>query len=123
MSVRVRALSAKYSADVQGQMKLVQEGGSQIAKIDVAAMERLQFLHGVIEPEFGEAEVAIIQERMGSAWRKVIAKIDELSGIDKEAIEATEQRFPAGGDQPEDEPAADGVAAGNGGSPVPVRAS
>ena len=121
-SVRVRALSAKYSAEVQGQMKLVSEGTSQVAKIDVAAMERLQFQYGVIEPTFGEAEVAIIQERMGPSFRKVVAKIDELSGIDKEAIEKTEQRFPDSGTVPDSEqPVRDEVAAGNGGPDLPAR--
>lgn len=97
-SVRVRALSARYSAEVQGQLKLVQEGREQIAKIDVPAMELLQFQHGVIDPVFNESEARQIQTRFGPAFRKVIAKIDELSGIDKDAIEATEQRFQAGGE-------------------------
>ena len=34
-SVRVRALSARYSAEVQGKLKLTQEGREQVAKIDV----------------------------------------------------------------------------------------
>jgi len=122
-TVRVRALSAKYSAEVQGQMKLVSDGRDQVAKIDVAGMELLQFQHGVVEPSFGPAEVAIIQEKFGPAFRKVLAKIDELSGIDKEAIEKTEARFPAGGTEPDPGVAVpDGVAAGNGGSDLPVPA-
>lgn len=96
-SVRVRGLPAKYSAEVQGQLKLTQQGREQVAKIDVASMERLQFTHGCIDPTFTEAEAGIIQERFGPAFKKVVAKIDELSGIDKETIEATEQRFPASG--------------------------
>ena len=122
-SVRVRALSAKYSAEVQGQMKLTSEGSEQVAKIDIAAMERLQFQHGVIDPSFGPLEVEMIQEKFGPAFRKVVAKIDELSGIDKEAIEKTEARFPAGGDEPGPgvEPQVPaGAAAGNGGPDLPV---
>lgn len=124
-SVRVRALSAKYSAEVQGQMKLTSEGAESVAKIDIAEMERLQFQHGVIEPSFGPLEVEMIQEKFGPAFRKVIAKIDELSGVDKEAIEKTEARFPHGGDEPRPgvgAPVPAGAAAGNGGSDLPVPA-
>jgi len=121
-SVRVRALSARYSAEVQGQLKLVQEGREQIAKIDVPAMELLQFLHGVIDPEFNEDEARQIQTRFGPAFRKVIAKIDELSGIDKEAIEATEQRFPAGGASETGPDVADGAPNGSAGPDLHVRA-
>jgi hypothetical protein len=119
--VKVRALSARYSAEVQGQLKLVTEGREQIAKIDVPTMELLQFQHGVIEPQFSRAEAEQIQERYGAAFRKVIAKIDELSGIDKEAIEKVEQTFPVGSGGEEGPDLGDGVARGNGGSDLHVR--
>lgn len=121
-SVRVRGLSAAYSAEVQGQMKLVPEGNSQVAKIDVAAMELLQFVHGCVEPTFTHEQAKQIQARWGPAFRKVVAEIDQLSGIDKDAIANVEARFPAGGDAPPDavgEPA-DAASAGNGGSAVRV---
>ena len=121
-SVRVRALSARWSAAVQGQMKLVQEGTEQVARLDVPTMERLQFVHGVIEPQFSEAEAAQVQETFGPAFRKVIAKIDELSGINKDEIENVETRFPAGVPSEEGDRGLDGSAAGNGGSDVHVRA-
>jgi hypothetical protein len=120
-SVKVRALSAKYSAEVQGQLKLVTEGREQIAKIDVPTMELLQFQHGVIEPQFSRAEAEQIQERYGAAFRKVIAKIDELSGIDKEAIEKVEQTFPAGSGGEEGSDVGNGVAPGDRGSDLHVR--
>jgi hypothetical protein len=120
-SVRVRALPAKYSAEVQGQLKLTQEGREQVAKIDVESMERLQFTHGVIEPQFTEQEARQVQEKFGPAFRKVIAKIDELSGLDKEAIEKVEQRFPAGGASEGRPVVANGAAAGGSGSDLPVR--
>jgi hypothetical protein len=122
LSVRVRGLSARYSAEVQSQMKLVTEGREQVARIDTAAMERLQFEHGCIEPTFGPSEVAMIQERFGPAFRKVIQKIDELSGIDKEAIENTSLRFPAGGQDEEGSAGTNGSAAGDDEPAVPVRA-
>ncbi len=95
--VRVRALPARYSAAVQSQLKIETVRGEQVARIDVAEMEILQFAHGVINPQFSEQDAKVIAEKFGPAFRKVIEKIDELSGIDKEAIEKTEQRFPAGG--------------------------
>ena len=95
-SVRVRALSARYSAQVQSQVKTVNEGRSAVMKVDVESMEALQFHHGVIDPQFSLEEARQIQEKFGPAFRKVVSKIDELSGIDKEAIEKTEQRFPGG---------------------------
>ena len=57
-------------------------------------MEILQFAHGVVDPQFSEDEARQIAEQFGPAFRKVIAKIDELSGVDKEAIEQTDLRFP-----------------------------
>jgi hypothetical protein len=105
-SVKVRALSAKYSAEVQGQLKLVTEGREQIAKIDVPTMELLQFQHGVIEPQFSRAEAEQIQERYG---------------IDKEAIEKVEQTFPAGSGGEEGSDVGNGVAPGDRGSDLHVR--
>jgi hypothetical protein len=122
-SVRVRGLPAKYSAEVQGQLKLVQQGREQVAKIDVQSMERLQFTHGVIDPTFTEQEATLIQERYGPAFRKVIAKIDELSGIDKEAIEEVEQRFPVGGAEPGGPLVANGAATGSARPDISVRPS
>jgi hypothetical protein len=121
-SVRVRGLSARYSAEVQGQLKLVTEGREQIAKIDVPTMELLQFVHGVIDPVFNQDEARQVQTRYGAAFRKVVAKIDELSGIDKEAIEKTETRFPAGGASPEGSLVGDGAPNGSAGPDLHVRA-
>lgn len=120
-SVRVRALSARYSAEVQAQLKVVQDGRDQVAKIDVASMELLQFVHGVIDPQFTDAEARQVQQHWGPAFRKVIAKIDELSGIDKAAVEDAEARFPVGGAAAQGPLVDDGVAAGSGRSDIPVR--
>jgi len=121
-SVRVRGLSARYSAEVQGKLKLTQEGREQVAKIDVPEMELTQFVHGVIDPQFTEAEARQIQEKFGPAFRKIITRIDELSGIDKEAIEQTEQRFPAGGAGEEGPGLGDGASNGSPGPDLHVRA-
>ena len=121
-SVKVRALSARWTAEVQGQLKLTQEGREQVAKIDVASMELLQFTHGVVDPVFTMDEARQIQERFGAAFRKVIAKIDEISGVDKEEIEKVEQRFPAGGAGETGPDLGDGAANGSSGSDLHVRA-
>ena len=120
-SVLVRGLPARYSAEVMGQMKVVQVGREQVAKIDVPEMERLQFVHGCVDPKFTPDEARVIQERFGPAFKKVIAKIDELSGIDKEAIEKGEQTFPAGGAAEAGPDVGAGAAAGNGGPDLHVR--
>jgi hypothetical protein len=120
-SVRVRGLSARYSAEVQAQLKLVQQGREQVAKIDLPQMELLQFVHGCIDPTFTEAEARQIQERYGPAFKKVVAKIDELSGIDKEEIEKVEQRFPVGGEGEARGDVVHGAPAGGLGPDLPVR--
>jgi hypothetical protein len=120
-SVRVRGLPAKYSAEVQSQLKLTQQGRDQVAKIDVAAMEMLQFVHGVIDPTFTVDEARVIQERFGAAFRKVVAKIDELSGIDKDAIEQVEQRFPDHGAMEAGALVDPGAPTGDSRSDLPVR--
>jgi hypothetical protein len=123
MSIRVRGLSARYSAEVQSQLKLTQQGREQVAKIDVPAMELLQLVNGCVDPTFTEDEARQLQERYGPAIKKVVEKIDELSGIDKDAIEKVEQRFPAGGASETGPDVGDGAAAGSGGPAVPLRAS
>jgi hypothetical protein len=121
-SVLVRGLPARYSAEIQGQLKLVQQGREQVAKIDVPTMEMLQFVHGCVDPRFTPDEARVIQEKYGPAFKKVIAKIDELSGIDKAAVEATEERFPVGGTGAGGPDVGDGAAAGNGQPDLHVRA-
>lgn len=96
-TVLVRALPARFSARVSSQFEIVQEGNQQVSRIAVDKMETLQFAHGVVEPEFTEEEARQIAENFGPVFRKVIAVIDELSGVDKEAVKAAEERFPNSG--------------------------
>ena len=100
-SVRIRELPAEYSAEVASNVKLVTEGREQVAKVDTATMERLQFAFGVInetgDPMFREDEVKALQQKHGRAFKTVVNAIDDLSGIDKDALEKAEARFPAGG--------------------------
>ncbi len=96
-TVLVRALSARWAAKVQSKFKIRTEGNQQVSSVDIDEMEKLQFAHGVVEPEFSEEEAERALEIMGPAARKVIAAIDRLSGVNKEAVKAAEERFPVGG--------------------------
>jgi hypothetical protein len=112
-SVRVRGLPAAYSNQAQSEALELITGarGEQTAHINTEKLEVLQFTHGVVDPSFTESEARLVAQKFGPAFRKVIAKIDELSGLDKEAIERTNATFPAGG------PDEAGHDVGNGSSP------
>lgn len=111
-SVRVRGLPAAFSNEAQSEaLEMITKGREQIAKVNTAKLEAIQFAHGVIEPEFTQAEAVAISEKYGPAFRKVIEKIDELSGVDKQALEDAEARFQGSG---EDE---NGSSVGNGAAP------
>ena len=97
-TVRVRGLPASYSNQASSEaLRLITDRhGDQTATVDTAVMEVLQFHHGVIDPKFSLEEAQKIAERFGPAFKKVIATIDDLSGVDKEAIEKAADKFPAG---------------------------
>jgi hypothetical protein len=108
-TVLIRELPAEYSAEVASHIEVKNMGGAQYASVDTATMERLQFAYGVIndagEPLFSEEEAADVARKHGSAYKRVIEAIDDLSGINKEAIEAAEARFPnePNGSEPNEE--------------------
>jgi hypothetical protein len=60
-------------------------------------------------------EARLVAQKFGPAFRKVIAKVDELSGVDKEAIEKTNATFQAGGSEQANGREAEVVAAPAGG--------
>ena len=115
-SVLVRGLPAAYSNRATSEALELITGprGEQTATINTEKMEILQFLHGVIDPKFNEDEVRQIAEKFGPAFKLVIAKIDELSGVDKEAIERTQAAFPAGGSEKGGTPLGNGASSGSG---------
>jgi hypothetical protein len=98
-SVRVRGLSAAYSNHAISEALEMKQGrrGEQTGSMNMAKLEVLQFAHGCIDPEFTVEEAQQIAERFGPAFKRVIAKIDGLSGVDKEAAERTNAMFPVGG--------------------------
>jgi hypothetical protein len=96
-TVRVRGLPAAYSNQAQSEALELKTDrhGEQLATVNTARLEVLQFTHGVVDPVFNEGEAQAVSEKFGPAFKKVIAKIDELSGVDKEAIENAQATFPA----------------------------
>lgn len=124
-SVRVRGLPAAYSNQAQSEaLEMKTVGSTQIATVNSARLEVLQFAHGCVEPSFSVEEAQQVSERFGPAFKKVIAKIDELSGVDKEAIDSAQARFPSSGEGASDEGAPGDLPAAAGGrrSAVPARA-
>jgi hypothetical protein len=113
MSIRVRGLPAAYSNQATSDALELITGarGEQTARVNTEKLEVIQFAHGCVDPTFTVDEARIIAQRFGPAFRKVITKIDELSGVDKEAIEKTNAAFRPGG------PETPGPVVGNGSAP------
>lgn len=122
-SVKVRGLPAAFSNRASSEaLKMVTGArGEQTATVDTAKMSVLQFAHGCVEPSFTEDEAQKVAEKYGPAFNKVVAKIDELSGVDKEAIDSANERFQAGVEGPGHDGAveSDSASAVDSGSPVP----
>lgn len=114
-SVRVRGLPAAYSNQATSQALEMVTGrrGEQTAKVNTDRLEILQFAHGVIEPEFTVEEAEQVAKRYGPAFKKVIAKIDDLSGVDKAAIEDAVARFPSESETTSGDDVGDGASAGS----------
>lgn len=124
-SVRVRGLPAAYSNQASSEaLELKTVGIDQIASVNTERLEVLQFAHGCIDPQFSVDEAQQVAERYGPAFKKVITKIDELSGVDKEAAKQASARFQSSGDgAPDDgEAGLHEAPAGSGGPAVPARA-
>ena len=126
VSVVVRWLGAAYGNEAQSkalEMKTI--GNTQIATVNTAALEELQVLHGLVDPHLDSVEeVRGFMEKCGPAAKAIVAAIDELSGLDKDAIEAANARFPGGAESATsgNGDGLHGPATGSGGPAVPVRA-
>ncbi len=126
-SVKVRGLSAGFSSQAQTEATETRTDGAQAwVTVNKAKLEALELFHGLVEPKLDTVrEAEMIMERWGPAAVKVIEKIDELSAIDKDAIE--EARFPVPSEHGAEAPEApenngSGSPAVSGRSDVPVRA-
>lgn len=89
-SVKVRSFTAAQSATVR-QIGFQQQGEGLV--VNWAAMEMAQFKMGVIEPDFSEKEVRQLHMKSGRGFARIIAWLDEKSGLDKKAIEEAKERF------------------------------
>lgn len=100
MTVRVRALPAAYSNQAASEALVSKQiGRDQITTVDKAKMEAIQALHGLVKPKLETIEEAEqMAMNLGPSWAKVIEAIDEISGVDKEAVEKAQARFQSGGE-------------------------
>jgi hypothetical protein len=116
-SVRVRTLPAAYSNDAQSQaLEVVTDPRTQAqsARVNTAKLEELQVLHGLVEPKLDTIEeVRQLAQKIGPSWRLIVNTIDELSGIDKEAIDQANRAFQPGGREEDRVPGSNGVAPGD----------
>ena len=99
-SVRVRSLPAAYSNQASSEALEMVSGprGEQTAHVNTAKLENLQVLHALVEPKLNSiAEAETFAKNCGPAYKEIIRVIDEISGVDKEALEKAEARFRAGG--------------------------
>lgn len=125
-SVRIRSLPAAYSNEASSaslEMVTDPKSGRQTAKTNIGLLERLQVKHGLIDPQLeSDEEVALFSRRCGAAWHLIVREINEISGIDEEAVKRTEDLFRAGGSETS-RVSGDAPAAANGaGSDIPVSA-
>jgi hypothetical protein len=123
-SVLVRGLPAAYSnrASSEAMKYITGAKGESIAVVDTEKMEVIQFAFGVQEPTFSVPEAQVVAEKFGPAFKKVIAKIDELSGVDKQAIEDANARFQPGGESSARGDVAEANGSGDVGPDLRVRA-
>lgn len=103
-SVLVQGLGAAFSNEAQSQaLEMKTVGDTQIASVNTALLEEIQLCHGLKDPKLSREQARTFMEKNGPSVRAIIAKIDELSGVDKEAIEEATARFPSGGERAADE--------------------
>lgn len=99
-SVLVQGLSAAYSNQASSEaleMKTTARG-DQIASVNTAKLETIQVLHGLVDPKLENLEEAEkFMQNCGPAAKKIVEAIDELSGLDKEALETAQAKFQGGG--------------------------
>lgn len=99
-SVVVQGLSAAYSNQASSEaleMKTTARG-EQVASVNTAKLETIQVLHGLVDPKLENLEEAEkFMQNCGPAAKKIVEAIDELSGLDKEALETAQAKFQSGG--------------------------
>lgn len=97
--VVVQGLGSYFASEAASEaMEVVSDGRQQTARVNKAKLESLQVFHGLVDPKLNSlTEAEQFLKQCGPAAQEVIDAIDELSAIDKEAIENAEARFPDSG--------------------------
>lgn len=92
LTVRIRGLTAAQSAHVRQQSINIsgRRGNTEMAW---AVMEVTQFELGVIEPKLDHAQVLMLHRTSGPSFQKVIEELDDISGINKEALQEARDEF------------------------------
>jgi len=89
-TVKIRELTAHASTRVhQGNVRMVKGQPD----VDIAAVQKAKFLHGVVEPKLTAERVNKLHRTSGSDFTKVVKAIDRISGLDEESKEEAEAAF------------------------------
>ena len=122
-SVVVQGLSAAYSNQASSEaleMKTTARG-EQVASVNTAKLETIQVLHGLVDPKLDTIEEAEqFMRQCGPAAKAIVEAIDELSGLDKEAISEASARFPSSGAVESGPVVDDGIATGSSRPDLPL---
>jgi hypothetical protein len=89
--VRIRALTAAQAAVVKG---VTVDTRGRTPTITWADMERMQFQLAVVRPTFTADQVRTLHATSGRSFARVIAEIDRISAMDKEALRDAQKDFP-----------------------------
>lgn len=123
-SVTVQSLPAAFAIEaIQEASEFVTIRGEQTVQVNVKKAQAIQVLHGLIDPKFDTLEEVLeLQQHLGPSWKVIVDKINELTGVDQEAIEKANTMFQPGGQTQESgQAASNGVAVRDDGSDLPVR--
>lgn len=104
-TVKVRGLAAAYANEAQSKAMTMKtgRGQEQTAVFDTHAMDLVKFVHGCVEPTFTYEEAQQVARTHGPSFQKIVEKIDELSGIDSDAMKDVVARFPDSGNGAKEE--------------------
>lgn len=89
--VRIRGLTAAQAARVKQESINLSGRNPDVVW---SAMERTQFELGVIQPQFTADQVRTLHLTSGPSFAKVIARLDAISGMDKEELRNAQKEFP-----------------------------
>lgn len=89
-TVRIRGLTAAQAAHVKSVSFQTQGRTPSVAW---GQMEIEQFKLGVLKPKLEHNQVVMLHRMSGPSFAKVIAALDELSGIEKDELREAQKEF------------------------------